>query len=301
MTTHNASGIASDDGILPAPDHESALAIVCGGGTIPLAVAQAVAGGGRRLVLFLVRGWAEPGALERFPHHWIAPGQIGRFRRLARTEHCRDVVFVGSARRPALRAIRLDWLTIQTLPVIMRMLSGGDDHLLSGVAALFERHGFHLVAAHEIAPEILVAEGQLGHVEPAARDRADIAKALAVIDALGVHDIGQAVVAADGYIVAVEAAEGTDLLLERVVDLRARGRLAVPVGQGVLVKAPKPGQDRRFDLPTIGPTTVEGVRRAGLAGIAVTAGTTIVAEPQRVARLADEAHLFVTGIPGRAP
>jgi DUF1009 family protein len=122
-----------------------------------------------------------------------------------------------------------------------------------------------------------------------------------VIETLGAHDIGQAVVVADGYVVAVEAAEGTDLLLERVADLRARGRLTVPAGRGVLVKAPKPGQDRRFDLPAIGPATVEGARRAGLAGIAVIAGATIVAEPQRAARLADEARLFVAGIPGRTP
>lgn len=300
MTDAGASGIASDDGILPAPGH-APLAIVCGGGTIPLAVAQSAAAHGRRPVLFPVRGWAEPGPLEQFPHHWIAVGQAGRFRRLARAENCRDVVFVGSARRPALRAIRLDWLTLQLLPTVIRTLRGGDDHLLTGIAALFEQHGFHLIAAQDVAPEILVPPGPLGTIAPTARDRADIAKGLTVIDALGAHDIGQAVVVADGYVVAVEAAEGTDLLLERVADLRARGRLAVPKGQGVLVKAPKPGQDRRFDLPAIGPATVAGVQRAGLAGIAVSAGATVVAEPQQVARLADAAQVFVTGIVGRAP
>ena len=118
-----------------------------------------------------------------------------------------------------------------------------------------------------------------------------------MIAALGPFDVGQAVVVADGHVLGIEAAEGTDNLLARIGDLRGQGRVTTPPGVGVLVKAPKPGQDRRFDLPAIGPQTVENVARAGLAGLAVTAGSTIVAEPAQLAAAADRAKIFVVGVP----
>jgi DUF1009 family protein len=114
--------------------------------------------------------------------------------------------------------------------------------------------------------------------------------------AAGPFDVGQAVVVAGKHVLAVEAIEGTDQMLARVADLRANGRLRALAGPGVLVKAPKVGQDRRFDLPSIGPQTVEGVARAGLAGIAVLAGAAVIAEPGRLVRAADRANIFVVGV-----
>jgi DUF1009 family protein len=151
-----------------------------------------------------------------------------------------------------------------------------------------------------VVPDILVPEGLLGRRAPGAGDHQDIARALALLAAIGPYDVGQAAVVADARVLAIEAAEGTDGLLDRVAEMRASGRLRGPQPRGVLVKAPKPGQDRRFDLPTIGPRTIEGVARAGLAGVAVVAGETIVAEPDRVAKLADELDVFVIGVPPNA-
>jgi UDP-2,3-diacylglucosamine hydrolase len=124
---------------------------------------------------------------------------------------------------------------------------------------------------------------------------ADIARGRDVLRALGAFDIGQGAVVIDGHIVAVEDIEGTDGLLERVARLRADGRIRSKLGHGVLVKAPKSGQDLRFDLPTLGPRTVEGVIKAGLGGIAAAAGNTILVEPQTMLMAADAAGLFVTG------
>ena len=115
--------------------------------------------------------------------------------------------------------------------------------------------------------------------------------------ATGAFDVGQAVVVAGKHVLAVEAAEGTDEMLARVAEMRANGRVRAPAGTGVLVKAPKPGQDQRFDLPSIGPQTVEGVARAGLAGIAVVAGSTIIAKPEQLIAAADHANIFVIGAP----
>lgn len=279
----------------PAQADVGPLAIIAGGGTVPIAVAAAVERAGRRVVLFAVRGWADPAAVERFTHHWVTLLQAGRFLRLARAEGCRDIVFVGTARRPPLRSLRIDLTTLRLLPRVVRAYRGGDDHLLTNIARGFEDYGFRIVGAHEVAPEILMPEGTVGSRGPSAHDRADIERALALLAATGPFDMGQAAVVAGNHVLAVEAAEGTDAMLARIAELRAQGRIATPPRMGVLVKAPKPQQDRRFDLPAIGPRTIEEATRAGLAGIAVVAGASILAEPDAVARAADKAGLFVVG------
>jgi lipid-A-disaccharide synthase len=277
-------------------DRESPLAIVCCGGSIPFAVADRVQRRGRRVLLFACRGWADPREVARFPHHWVAVAQLGHFRRLARQAGCRDVVFIGTLIRPSLTQLRLDWGTIQALPRIVRAFRGGDDHLLSGVAGIFEWMGFRVVGAQDVAPEILVREGLLARREPTARDRSDIARALSLLAATGQFDIGQAAVVADNRVLAVEAAEGTDQMLVRIAEMRRNGRIRIPEGAGVLVKAPKPQQDQRIDLPAVGPSTIEGIARAGLAGLAVVAGAAVIAEPEKVIRLADSADVFVVGV-----
>jgi UDP-2,3-diacylglucosamine hydrolase len=272
------------------------LAIICGGGSLPAAVAEAVARRGRRPVMFGIKGWADAAVIARYAHHWIAIGQAGRFFRLARAEECRDVVFIGTVLRPPITQLRLDWQTIRAMPGLIRAYRGGDDKLISGVARIAERGGLRVVGVKDVAPEVLVPQGVLGRHRPSERDRADIARALEVIAALGPFDVGQAAVVADNNVLGVEAAEGTDNLLNRIAELRRIGRVTSAPGIGVLVKAPKPGQDRRLDLPSIGPRTVENVARAGLAGLAVTAGSTMIAEPDAVTAAADREGIFLVGV-----
>ncbi len=279
---------------------DAPLAIICGGGTLPFAVADAVMKHGRRVVLFALRGIADPARIAHYPHRWGAVGQLGHFMRFAADEGCKDVVLIGSLVRPAIWQVRLDWRTILVLPQIVAAFRGGDDHLLSGIGRIFEEHGFRLLGAHEVAPDILVPDGPLGAAQPSVQDRADIARGLSFLRTIGSFDIGQAVVVADNQVLAVEAAEGTDAMLARVAELRANGRIRLPAGRGVLVKAPKPQQDHRFDLPSIGPQTVEAARCAGLAGVAVAAGATIIAEPSSVIAAADRAGLFVLGVSAAA-
>jgi UDP-2,3-diacylglucosamine hydrolase len=276
---------------------EAPLAMICGGGSLPLAVADSVAARGRKVLLFPVHGAADPNWVTRYPHHWLYLGQLGKLSRLAHAAGCRDMVWLGSLVRPAFWQLRFDLTALMVLPRIAAAYRGGDDHLLSHVSRLVERLGFRLLGAHEVAPEILVPEGVLGRVETSERALADIALGFDYLRAAGPFDIGQAVVVAEKHVLAVEAAEGTDAMLTRVAQLRASGRIAAPAGRGVLVKAPKPNQDRRFDLPTIGPQTVEGAVRAGLAGIAVAAGETVIAEPEALIAAADRAGIFVIGAP----
>jgi hypothetical protein len=275
---------------------DGSLAIICGGGSLPFAVADAAVRAGRRVILFALRGAADAQRVAGYPHHWAGLGQFGRFRRIARAEGCRDVVLIGSLVRPRITQLWPDLATLRELPRLIRLFRGGDDHLLSGIARIFEEHGFRLIGADQVAPDILMPQGVLGSVKPRERDRTDIACGLALLQATGPFDVGQAVVVADNRILAIEAADGTDEMLAHLAELRRSGRIRTPEGAGVLVKAPKPGQDRRIDLPSIGPPTIEGVAQAGLAGIAVVAGSAIVAEPERMAKTADRAKVFVVGI-----
>jgi DUF1009 family protein len=270
--------------------------LIAGGGTLPFAVADAVIARGRKPVLFAIKGFCDPARVTAYEHQWIAVGQLGRMVRLLRAAECRDVLFIGSLVRPALSELRLDLMTLRMIPRVVAAFRGGDDHLLKGVGSLFEHYGFRLVGIPDVAPEIMMPAGNLTRATPDKDALADIAKGQAALDALSPFDVGQACVVIDGNIVAVEDIAGTDALLARVAALRADGRLRTKSARGVLVKAPKTGQDLRFDLPTLGPRTVEGAITADLAGIAIVAGHTLMAEPQPMIASADRAGLFITGL-----
>jgi UDP-2,3-diacylglucosamine hydrolase len=286
---------------MTAPPPGDPLAIVCGAGSMPFAVADAVISRGRPVVLFPLVGWVDPKSVARYPHHWARLAQFGLISRLARREGCRDVVFIGALTRPAITQLRVDLTTLRLMPRIIRAFRGGDDHLIGTAASIVEHLGFRLVGAHEVAPEILVPEGQLGRHAPSSRDHADIAVGRALLAAIGPFDVGQAVVVAANRVVAVEAAEGTDRMLARIAQLRQEDVLKLPAHAGVLIKTPKPTQDRRFDLPSVGTRTVEAAAAAGLAGIAVEARGTITADLADMVRAADAAGLFVVGIAADAP
>jgi DUF1009 family protein len=277
-------------------DISAPIAIVSGGGTLPFATADAAMQKGRRAVLLALRGSADPARVPDYPHHWIAVGQIGRMCKLARQEGCRDMVFIGGLVRPTLGQLRFDFETLLLLPRLARIFRGGDGHFFHGIVSIFEERGFNVLGAHEVAPRILVPEGALGRCKPSTTDLTDITRGLEFLHATGPFDVGQAVVIAQNRILGVEAAEGTDHMLARFADVRRSGRIRIPAGTGVLVKAPKQGQDRRIDLPSIGPKTIESAINAGLNGIAVVAGSAIVAEPERIAEMADRANLFVVGV-----
>jgi DUF1009 family protein len=271
--------------------------IVSGSGSLPFAVADSLIARGQTPVLFGIKGFCDTQRITAYRHHWIALGQLGRALRLLRAERCRDVMFIGGVVRPALSEIRLDFGTLRVTPRILAAFRGGDNHLLTGIGRIIEMYGFRVVGIAELAPDLLMPEGLLTRTEPDAAARTDIDKGLGLLRALSPFDVGQATVVIAGNVVAVEGIEGTDAMLARVAQLRTDGRIRAPAGQGVLVKAPKTDQDLRFDLPTFGPRTVEGAIAASLGGIAIVAGRTLMAGPEKVVAAADKARLFVTGLP----
>src|SRR5712692_3914376 len=275
----------------------SPIGLIAAGGVMPFAVAESLIARGLDPVLFALKGACDPVAVARFRHHWISVGQVGWGVKLFRSENCRDLVFIGTLVRPALSEIRLDWGTLRVLGRVWAAFRGGDDHLLSGIGRILEQDGFRMVGIRDVAPDLLMPEGCITQVTPDQSAAADIARGRDVLRALSPFDIGQAAIVIDGHVVGVEDIEGTDGLLARVARLRTEGRIRAKATRGVLVKAPKSAQDLRFDLPTIGPQTIQGAAAARLAGIAIVSGNTIIVDPQAMIDAADTAGLFVTGLP----
>jgi DUF1009 family protein len=276
----------------PSDPDRPTLGIIAGGGGVPAIVARAAEAAGRPVVLFGIVGEADP-EIEAFHHHWLRWGEIGRMFDLLARERVGEVVICGAVNRPDFSAIRVDLGAVLSLPKILSLMVGGDDTVLKNVVRFLEDRDYLVVGAHQVAPELVGGDGSLGRYRPSEDAEADIAKGVEASLMLGRLDIGQAVVAISSRVVAVEGIEGTDELLQRVADLRKRGRLKAAHRSGVLVKAAKPQQDLRVDLPTIGPRTVEMAAAAGLAGIAVEAGRVMIVDRPATIAVADAARLFI--------
>jgi UDP-2,3-diacylglucosamine hydrolase len=278
----------------PCAGASAPLAILCGGGAFPLEVAGEARRSGRKPFLVGVVG-ATDSAIEAYPHVWVRMGEVGKLFAALKGRAIAEMVIVGAMTRPEFADLRLDWGAVKRAAGLAQLFRRGDNGLLAGLAAIFEREGVRIVGAHEIAPRLLAPVGAIGARAASAEDGADIALGARLLEALSPFDAGQSAVVAAGRVVAIEAAEGTDAMLARVAEMRSSGRLHFAGPAGVLVKAPKRGQDLRLDMPAIGPKTIEGATKAQLKGAAVAAGCVLILERERCAGDADAAGLFVTG------
>jgi DUF1009 family protein len=237
-----------------------------------------------------LEGFADRTLLADWPHEMIRIGAAGRILAALHEHGCEDLVLIGPVRRPSLLDIRPDTEGVKILARVGRSAFLGDDGLLAAVIKIFGEEGFRVIGAQEIMRDALGPSGLLSRAAPDAQAVADMERGMAVVRALGAADVGQACVVQHGIVLAVEAAEGTDAMLARCKVLARDG-----VG-GVLVKLVKPGQERRADLPTIGPATVLGAAEAGLRGVAFEGGGTILAEREASIAAADAAGLFLLGL-----
>ena len=272
------------------------IAIIAGNGLLPYYVAEAAREAGHSPFIVQLRGEGD--------HDWSGfdhmDADLGGFRpvvmALRKREIDKIVLSGGVNSRPELLTLRPTLSVLASIPAILAKLrSGGDDKVLRMVIALFEKHGFEVVAAQSIAGDLLAEAGALGRHAPDREAEGDIEAAAHAARAIGVMDIGQGAVSVGGRVVALEGAEGTDQMLQRVAALRQSGRISAR-RRGVLVKLCKPQQDLRADLPSIGANTVRLAAAAGLAGIAVEAGRSLILEREETLRAADAAGLFVYGL-----
>lgn len=269
------------------------LGIAAGGGVLPIKLAEAARAQGREVFIVGLKGAAGP-SIEAWPHAWVRLGAMGRFARLFKQAGCEDIVIIGPMDHPRLRDILPDFRGLLLMPDFIKRLKIGDDALLRGVVEFLERNDLHVVPAESILTSLLASEGLFTKAAPDAAHQTDIDIAIRAALALGARDIGQGAVVRGGQVIALEDVKGTDAMLYRVA---AEYPEATAARAGVLVKLPKPAQDRRVDLPTIGSRTVERAAAAGLAGIAIEAGGAIIADADELAATADRLGLFVLGFP----
>jgi UDP-2,3-diacylglucosamine hydrolase len=271
------------------------LGLIAGGGELPVALAEACTASGRPLLVLRLRGFAGPD-LARFPGVEVGIAELGRTFDLLRREGCEAVCFAGQVKRPDFSALKPDLRGLRSLPAAIAAARRGDDALLRFLVEEFEREGFTVEGADQVHAGLTLPKGPLGRHAPSPEHAADLDQALAAAKAIGALDIGQAVVVAGGVVLAVEAQEGTDAMLARCLTLPLPLRGTAHDRRGVLVKWPKPIQERRTDLPVLGPATVEGAAAAGLAGIAGEAGGLLVLQRDAVIDAADRLGLFVVGL-----
>ena len=269
--------------------------ILAGGGSLPREVAEHIAARGNAVHVVTISEDFDK-ALAKFPLTEADLGKVGAMVRAFRKAGCRQLVIVGSVRRPDLASLWPDLGFVLNLPAILRLITaGGDDGLLSRVVRFFEGKGFEVMAPAAMAPELLVGEGPLGRIAATTAQAGEVAIGFDAVRAMGPYDVGQGVVVTNGRLEAVEGVEGTDRMLARVAALRSRSGALTGKREGVMVKRTKPGQELRIDLPAIGPGSVENAIKAGLAGIAVEAGGVLAAERPELVRRADDGGVFVQG------
>ena len=267
------------------PGPAGPVALIAGGGALPA-------------ILVAAARPALVAAIDGFPPEGVTPDITFRLERLVPfIDHLLRqgivrVVFAGGIRRPRLDPAQFDAATAQLVPRILAQLQAGDDALLRSVIAIFEEQGLAVVGVDRIAPALVPGPGILaGAVTPA--DRRDATRAAQIVAGLGAADVGQGAVVAQGLCLAVEALPGTDAMLDFVARHGAGLRPDPAGARGLLYKAPKPGQDRRIDLPALGPQTVAGAAAAGLGGIAWEAGGVMLLDRDATCAAAAAAGLFL--------
>ncbi|MFT8419352.1 MAG: UDP-2,3-diacylglucosamine diphosphatase LpxI [Acetobacter sp.] len=264
--------------------------ILAGGGPLPGMVAQAASAAGLSVFIIGFEGFAEPDVLAPWPHEYARLGAAGRMLSLLREHGCSDLVLIGPIRRPSLLSLYPDAEGARILARLGKALFAGDDGLLAALVRILGDEGFCVRGAHEFLSHSVAKPGILGRIAPDAQALVDIGHGVTVVQTLGRLDIGQGCVVQNGVVLAVEAMEGTDAMLARA------GTYRQPGAGGVLVKLLKPGQEKRADMPTIGPLTLQNAHAAGLRGIAFEAGNTLLTDRAACVAEAERLGLFLIAI-----
>ena len=269
-------------------DKKSCLGIIAGAGALPQALVTYCQKEKREFCIVGIEHQTDEMLLKQGPHLVVKLGQLKKAINFLKQYHAKELVLIGAVRRPSIFELKPD---LKTLKLLFQYGFGqhGDDAVLRLVDQNLSEEGFELHGVHEYLPELLMSKGALGKVTLGSKYSKDLEKAKSVLYQLGQADVGQSTVVQNELILGVEAIEGTDELIKRCGAYQRKGPKAI------LVKMKKPSQDERFDLPTIGPKTIENLKEYGYAGIALQAGAALVVELDQVMKLANKYDLFVYG------
>ncbi|MCL1974316.1 MAG: UDP-2,3-diacylglucosamine diphosphatase LpxI [Bacteroidetes bacterium] len=265
------------------------LGMIAGGGMMPVEIIRHCKTTGRGLFVVGIEPFAGEEELKEAPHIFAKIGEAGKIIKAFKNHNVYEIVLAGGIKRPSFKEMIPDWegMKIVAKLAVKKM---SDDHLFRAVMAEIELRGFKVVGIEEVVPDMMFLEGIYGKVKPSKEDMDDIQRGITVAKALGAVDVGQAVVVQEGMVLAVEAIEGTDMMLSRAATVKKAGK------SPVMVKVLKPGQDLRVDLPAMGLQTIEQLKKYGIGGMAVEAGGILLIERDAVIRMADKEGIFIIGV-----
>lgn len=265
------------------------IGLIAGGGRMPFEIVKYCKEKGIEVFIVALKNFAEKELYENAPHVVAGIGEAGKIINALKKNDIVDVVLAGGIKRPSFKELIPDWEGAKIVAKLA-MKKLGDDGMFCAVIKEFENRGFKILGIEEVVPEMLFSEGIYGKVKPSSEDMDDINRGIQVALALGKVDVGQAVVVQEGMVLAVEAIEGTDKMLERAASVMKKGKAPV------MVKIMKPGQDTRVDMPAIGLLTIEQLIKHGIKGIAVQSGGILIIEREEVIKTADKAGMFIIGV-----
>lgn len=282
MSAIEKSSLRSDTGI-------ERLGVIAGTGDLPARLLSACDHSGIDVFVVGFEGQTDKALYKDRQFMNTRIGAAGSIISTLKSHDIRDLVMIGAIRRPTLMDLKPDLRTARFFAkVSLRAL--GDDGLLKAMKGELEREGFRIHGVQKFAHDLLASEGPIGRYKPARHDWPDIRRSIDVLRSLGAMDVGQSIIVQDGVVLGIEATEGTDELIRRCGAYRKKGN------SGVLVKLAKPGQDETLDLPTIGPETIRLCAEAGLIGVVLEAGRSLIVEPEEVSALANRNRMFVIAI-----
>jgi DUF1009 family protein len=272
------------------------IAILAGAGQLPIQLLSHLERTGQDVRILAFRGFAEA-ELQRRAHATVDLLDLKTIMSTLEGWRPQAVSLVGAVRRPGFSALLSAYSLLRNMHEVKEVIARGDDQVLRGAVMLLEERGHRVVGAHELAPDLVASRMLTGARQPGGDDHEATAFGLELLASLSDFDIGQGAVVHRRHVLAIEGPEGTDRMIRRVRHLRQSwfGLRRREEG-GVLIKAAKRGQDLRVDMPTIGPRTVTEAAKAGLAGIAIGAGSTFVLEQEETLRAADRLGLFLVAV-----
>ncbi len=266
------------------------LGLIAGGDTLPRAIIEFCKREGRPLFVVAYEGQTNPAFLKDVNHAWIPLGHVGEAIAALKAYGCKELVMAGPVKRPSLKHLKVDALGAKWLAQSAKAIFG-DNSLLSIIVKNLEKEGFKVVSPESLlGRSVLAPRGSFGRCYPDGEDLSSIEYGLKVARTLGSLDVGQSVVVQQGAILGVEAAEGTNALIERCAALKRAGH------GPLLIKIFKPGQEGRADRPVIGLETLEKCLEQGFKGIAVEAGEVLILDREELTRKADLADFFIVGV-----
>ena len=268
---------------------ETNLCVIAGGGILPRKLADKFDPSGDRIFFLAFRNVTDPEVVAGRHHEWLELGEVQKAIDAMHRNNVDKVVMAGPIQRPALSSLALD---IRALQMLAKggLKAFGDDGLLSLVAKEIEKEGIKVIGIEQILPGVLTEEGLLAGPAPTKISWDDIKRGLQVLNSLGPCDVGQSLAVQEGIVLAIEAIEGTDQMIERA------GSLQRNVSGPILIKICKTNQDKRVDLPTAGPETVNNAIRSGFQGLALEANNSLLLDKERVIKIAEKNSFFVIGV-----